>query len=96
MSKEHSIFYNGKMLPVKNLIHLDGVNYIKNNKETLYNILLDTHNVMMVNNMLVETLHPNNLISKIYTDTNNLSIEEKSKFFKEASYQLLRHNVYSS
>ena len=40
---------------------------LKNFRKKVYNILLETHNIMMVNNLLVETLHPENDIAKLYT-----------------------------
>ena len=43
------------------------VTKIKYNKSILYNILLDKHSVIHVNNMVCETLHPDNIIAKLYT-----------------------------
>ena len=40
---------------------------IKNNMEKLYNVLMEEYNIMLVNNMEVETLHPDNPIAKLYT-----------------------------
>jgi len=42
----------------------------------LYNILMDKHMIIEVNNLLCETLHPQNTISKIWKNTNKL-IREK-------------------
>lgn len=95
MSKEHKIMYNGKMIQIKNLIFLNGVNYIENNGETLYNVLLENHDVMLVNNMIAETLHPDNLISQIYRDTENMNNKDKSSYFKEINRQFILNHVYS-
>jgi len=62
----------------------------------LYNILLKTHNVMMVNNMIAETLHPENIISKIYRATEGLNAIEKNKFIKDVKYRLYKSHIYSS
>ena len=35
--------------------------------QILYNVLMEEHNKMIVNNLLCETLHPNNIIAKLYT-----------------------------
>jgi hypothetical protein len=44
----------------------------------LYNILLEKHDQMMVhNNLIVETLHPDNTIAKLAVLTKNMSEEEE-------------------
>tara|TARA_B100001142_G_scaffold321103_1_gene367246 strand:- start:50 stop:1363 length:1314 start_codon:yes stop_codon:yes gene_type:complete len=94
MSQEHLILYQGITLPIKNLVYIPGVKYIENTGEVLYNVLLDNHELMIVNNMVVETLHPKNIISKIYTRTDGLSNKEKSLVFKEFNDQIIRRHVY--
>jgi hypothetical protein len=39
---------------------MDGVKYVKYNKEVLYNVLLEEHVKMVVNNLICEILHPDN------------------------------------
>ena len=39
---------------------------VKYSGEPLYNVLMETHYKMLVNNLVCETLHPDNLIAKIY------------------------------
>jgi beta-xylosidase len=36
------------------------------NNEKLYNVLMEEHNKMNVNNMIVETLDPTNIIGKVF------------------------------
>ena len=44
----------------------------------VYNILLEKHDQMMVhNNLIVETLHPDNTIAKLAVLTKNMSEEEE-------------------
>lgn len=58
-SLEHKIFYNGVMIKARNLLcKCKHVTRIHHNGEPLYNVLLPTHRHMVVNNMIVETLHP--------------------------------------
>ena len=46
--------------------------------KVLYNILLEKHDQMMVhNNLIVETLHPDNTIAKLAVLTKNMSEEEE-------------------
>jgi hypothetical protein len=65
------------MIKAKNLIGVvDGVYNKKYNGEILYNVLLDKYDKMIVNNLIVETLDPENIIAKLYNG--NLSFEEKN------------------
>ena len=41
------------------------------NKEFLYNVLLDEHSSMQINNLTCETLHPRSAVAKLYTNNNN-------------------------
>jgi hypothetical protein len=66
LTKEHLVLYNDSMIPAKQLIGVDGVEKIAYDGEILYNVLMDTHDVIRVNNMIAETLHPQNKTAKIY------------------------------
>jgi len=67
MSKEHKVYYNGKMIEAHKLEYLNNVYKIKYNGEPLYNVLMETHYKMSVNNLICETLHPDNAVARIYT-----------------------------
>jgi hypothetical protein len=68
MTKNHKIYYKGQMIEAKKFLDLfDGVSLVKYDGEILYNILLEEHGEIVVNNMVCETLHPENLIAKLYT-----------------------------
>jgi hypothetical protein len=78
MSPNHKIFYSGKMVCAKELVgEVEGVNKIPYNDEILYNILLETHDKMIVNNLISETLHPYNIVGILYNST--LPEKEKDK-----------------
>jgi hypothetical protein len=67
ISQKHQIFYQGKMYPANHFVDdFKGVEKVKYHGETLYNVLLETHEKMIVNNMLVETLHPENKVAKLF------------------------------
>jgi hypothetical protein len=67
ISRKHKIFYQGKMYPADYFVDkFKGVEKVKYHGETLYNVLLETHEKMIVNNMLVETLHPENGVAKLF------------------------------
>jgi hypothetical protein len=76
MTKEHKVLYKGKMLHAYKFLNISSeVKRIKYTGEVLYNVLQEEYGTMNVNNLICETLHPDNLIAKIYrnrfTDTYN-------------------------
>jgi hypothetical protein len=76
ISGNHKIFYKSVMIPAKKLVNIvNGVEKILYNNEILYNILLEKYDIMIVNNMITETLHPGNIVSII----NILKISENEK-----------------
>jgi len=67
ISRNHELFYNKQMIKAKNLVgKVEGVYNKKYNGEILYNVLLDKYDKMFVNNLIVETLDPENIIAKLY------------------------------
>ncbi len=67
ISRNHTLFYKNQMISAKDLIgKVDGVYNKKYNGEYLYNVLLDNHDKMMVNNMIVETLDPEHFVAKLH------------------------------
>ena len=68
ISKEHQIFYKGEMVRAIDLVGVcQGVTTIPYNGEILYNVLLKKHDKMMVNNLICETLHPENIVARIHS-----------------------------
>jgi hypothetical protein len=59
----HLILYNDKMTQAQKI---PGVLPYPYNGETLYNVLMETHDRMVVNNMVVETLYPDHPVAKRY------------------------------
>jgi len=70
MSRHHKILYKGRMVKALKFIknYFKGVTKIKYDGELLYNLLMEEYNLINVNNFSCETLHPNNLIAKLYTE----------------------------
>ena len=74
MSKDHKIEYQGVMVPAYRFLdHSDKVKKVKYNGEILYNVLLAEYGKMEVNNLICETLHPENQIAKLYSSTTSSS-----------------------
>uniref|UniRef100_A0A6C0ISY3 Hedgehog/Intein (Hint) domain-containing protein n=1 Tax=viral metagenome TaxID=1070528 RepID=A0A6C0ISY3_9ZZZZ len=100
ISKNHKLFYNKKMIKANNLLQLnkEGIYKIKYNGEILYNVLLENHDKMIVNNLICETLDPKNGIAKMYLDmkNRNLSDSEKQTFISEYNEYVIKNKKFIS
>jgi hypothetical protein len=91
ISNEHKVFYKGKMMKAIELVNLcKGVTSIPYNGETLYNVLLEKHDNMMINNLICETLHPENIMAKICGGKYNSS--EKDRICAELTEIIKKNN----
>jgi hypothetical protein len=78
MSRQHKVLYKGKCIEAhKFLGHFDKIYKVKYDGEILYNVLLEEYSAISVNNLICETLHPNNIIAKFFTRKNNYTEEER-------------------
>jgi hypothetical protein len=67
MTKDHKIEFQGQMVPAyKMLDYSKDIKKVKYSGEVLYNVLLAEHSLMNVNGLMCETLHPENIIAKLY------------------------------
>ena len=68
MTKDHKIMYNGQLVPAYRFLNMSKqVNKVKYSGEILFNVLLAEYGTISVNNLKCETLHPDNVIAKLYT-----------------------------
>lgn len=94
ISKEHNVFYKGKMIRSRELVELcENVYMIPYNREVLYNVVLDTHDKMMINNLVCETLDPNNIMAKIINK--NLSSKEVNKIYNKLTKIIIKNDISS-
>ena len=92
ISKEHKLFYKGKMVKARDLVEVcQGVTAIPYNGEILYNVLLKKYEKMMVNNLICETLDPENIVAKIYN--RNFQPTEKSKICEKLNHIIRTNNI---
>jgi VCBS repeat-containing protein/autotransporter-associated beta strand protein len=78
-SRNHKVFYKGQMVKAKHLVELvENVSLVPYNGEPLYNILLEQHEKMQVNNLIVETLHPEHKVAKLYIILGMLTPSEQA------------------
>jgi hypothetical protein len=94
ISNYHGILYNNKLIPAKQLVgRFRGIYHTKYNGEILYNILMEKHYIININNIRVETLNPKNIVAKLYTS--NYNDEEKMKLILEIN-EISRKNVQNA
>jgi hypothetical protein len=69
MTSDHKIEYRGHMVPAHRFLQMcNKVKKVIYTGEILYNVLLAKPSKMMINNLVCETLHPENIIAKLYTN----------------------------
>lgn len=92
ISNDHKVLYFGNMVNAKHLVKMiDNVYKIQYNNELLYNVLLETHDKMVVNNLIVETLNPKNIYAKIITST--ISEAKKNVLINKISDCIVRNDI---
>ena len=92
ISRDHEVFYKGKMVRSEDLVDkCEGVCRIKYHGETLYNVLMEKHDNMMINNLICETLHPNNIMAKICGG--KYTTQEKKKLYNELNNILAKNDI---
>ena len=97
MSKNHCILHKGKMKQAKEFVYkYDNIKKIKYSGEILYNVLLEEHEKMVVNNIICETLHPNNWVAKIYKDLlPKCNVNQQNIYIKHINEEV-KNKIFSS
>lgn len=75
VSKDHVFKFGALEYKARELVNEKNIYLIPYNKEKLYNILMKKYNFIKVHNLLAETLHPDNLLSKLVKS----KIDKKTK-----------------
>jgi hypothetical protein len=97
ISKNHIIFYKNKMLKAYDFINkFNGVYKIKYDGVILYNVLMEDYNKMFVNNLLCETLNPQNIIVKLNNILKNITLEQKEKLIQNVNEYIIKKHIYNS
>jgi len=90
ISKYHCINYNHKLIEAYKFVgRLRGVYYEKYNGELLYNILMEKHYIIKINNLKVETLNPKNFVAHLYT--NDYTDEEKINIILKMNEETIKN-----
>lgn len=90
ISKYHCVKYNNKLIEAYKFVgRIKGVYYKKYNGELLYNILMEKHYIIRVNNLKVETLNPKNFVAHLYA--NDYTDEEKKNIILKMNEQTIKN-----
>lgn len=95
ISKQHIVFHKGQAKPAMAFLNNDTIYKVKYTGETLYNVLMDTHDKMMVNNMICETLDPKNGVALLYKDLQKMSYDKQCELIKEYNDYAMKNNVFN-
>ena len=80
ISQNHKVFFQGQMVKAKHLVgENENVTFVPYNGQVLYNVLLEEHEKMQVNNLIVETLHPEHKVAKLYRFLKNVDAAHHGK-----------------
>ena len=84
ISLNHRLLFKGEMVKASELVDkVEGAYLEKYNKEILYNVLLNTHEKMIVNNLICETLDPYNMVALLYKNRSKMSNKKYNRLVGE-------------
>ena len=96
ISNYHTLLYKGTMVHAMDLVgKVSGVKYIEYNQEILYNVLMENHDKMIVNNLIVETLNPNNAIAKLHHVMATSSPARIKRLIRLSNEYVIKNKVYA-
>jgi hypothetical protein len=93
MTRDHKISYLNNMVEAENFVgKFQFIHKIKYNGDILYNVLMENHDLINVNNFICETLHPSNIVAKLYNSGFSYDIKKKMCVKIENHYQMERQS----
>ena len=96
MTHVHKVFYKGKLRKAIEFVNLsDNVYKTKYKGQVLYNVLMDKHEIIEVNNLNCESLNPINPILKLYKVFKNCSFEQRQKLAREYNECTIANNKFN-
>lgn len=97
ISKNHRILYKGIMRKAKEFVEIsDKVYKIKYRNEVLYNVLMEEHDKIVVNNLICETLHPENGIARLYRKLQKLNPEQQNELINNYNEYAIKNKTFTS
>jgi len=90
LSSKHKILLNGELIEADYFVEkYKFVTKIKYTGEKLYNVLMEKHDKMLVNNLVCETLHPENYLAKLHVAFKNKNTNELESLINKHNSCLL-------
>ena len=88
VSQAHGILRDGRLVRAIDFVGRDGVVEVPYNGCVLFNVLLEEHATIHVNNLICETLHPDHRVAKMY----RLAMDEpvREQFIKIMNHHFLK------
>ena len=94
MTQNHMLFYKGKMMKAKEFVNQDLVTKVPYKGTVLYNVLMEEHDKMVVNNLICETLHPENYVAQMYRAFKILTPKQRVEMIKQVNKVVLTEDIY--
>jgi hypothetical protein len=95
ISQNHKVFFQGQMVKAKHLVdETRGVTLVPYNGQVLYNVLLEQYEKMQVNNLIVETLHPEHKVAKLYRFLQNVDAAHHGKLIALFNKKDKEHRIH--
>ena len=86
--------FEGRLVPAYRFLdYSDQVKKVKYTGEVLYNVLLAQYGKIDVNNLVCETLHPENIIAKLYTG--NYMDDERIAIVNQLNNSLQTKDIFT-
>jgi hypothetical protein len=76
--------------------HNESVTKVQYNGQVLYNVLMEEHDKMVVNNLICETLHPENYVAKISQALKVLTPKQRVELIQKVNKEIIRMDLFSS
>ena len=94
-SRFHGIYINDELIRANDLVNNESIHKIEYNEEILYNILMEDHEKVLVNNMICETLHPTNYVAQLYRVMDKLNHSERERLIKEVNRLVVKNKTFA-
>ena len=86
MSFNHKVMWGGLMKKAKDFVSdFSEVSLVPYDGKPLYNVLLEIHGKMMVNNLVCETLDPDHGVARLYRLLQTLSPQQQQKVLRDVA-----------
>jgi len=97
ISKNHKILYKGNMIKATHFIgNFKNVYKIDYKGEILYNVLMEEYDKMIINNLICETLHPENAMAQFHKTIQTLNQKEQEILIKLYNEYATTNKIFTS